>query len=263
MAELLTPSRLLAHRLSVGVDLSRGDIDALAQAAGRIHTFRRGETLAEQGRRGGIWLLSEGWALRQKILRDGRRQITSIMLPGDLTEKGPVLPVSFGHSIVVATDFAIAQEFERTKLMHLTETNPTIMRGFFVEELIQRAMLEERNAVLGRMYADERLAFLLYETYARLHAMGMVQHQSYDMPLSQGEVADLVGMSPVHVNRTLQSLRARGLVEWSGHQVRLPDPAEVARLAQVSPDFVSIVMEFGERAGRLRDERRASEGAPN
>lgn len=197
------------------------------------------------------------------MLEDGRRQITSIMLPGELTEKGPVLPVSFGHTVVVATDFAIAQEFERSKLMNLAGTNPALMRGFFVEEMIQRAMLEERNVVLGRMHADERLAFLLYETYARLHAMGMVRQHSYEMPLSQGEVADLVGMSPVHVNRTLQGLRAKGLVEWSGHQVTLPDPAALARLAQVSPNFVSIVMEFGERAGRLRGDRVASDRAPN
>src|SRR5690348_15744941 len=181
MGELLTPIRLLSHRLSGGVRLSREEVDALGRIAGSPKKFRKGEELVEQGEHSShIWLTGTGWAFRQKMLTDGRRQIIAIMLPGELSEKGPVMPFGSPETILAATDLE-AQSISREALADVCEAHPSILQALFFEELTRHAITREWVLLLGHRKAQERLAYFIFETYARLKAMGMVEGESFEI----------------------------------------------------------------------------------
>ena len=255
MHELTRSVQLLAHRLSGEGALPSEDVGALAAIVGPERHFAKGEMLVDQGdRASNIWLMEDGWAFRQKMLDDGRRQITAIMLCGELSEKGPVMPFGTADAIVAATD-VVAQPIDRHRLAGLLEQRPRLLRSFFYEELTRHAVSREWLLLLGKRQAIERLAYFLFETYARLNAMGMVAGAKFHMPLTQVDLADIVGMSAVHLNRSLQQLRAADLVIWEGAQVELTDPPALARLAVFNRDMIRIAEDFGRRALTANDDQ--------
>jgi CRP-like cAMP-binding protein len=240
--------RFLVHRLSGGNPIPPKDIQKLSALAGPPKRFERGQVLVEQGdHQAKVWLIAEGWALRQKFLSDGRRQIVSIMLPGELSEKGPSMPFGAPDTVAAASTVT-AIVFDREALTDLTSRSPTLLFSFFYEELTRHAITREWVLLHGRRSASERMAYFLYETSARLRAMGLIQGYNFDCPLTQEDVADLLGLSSVHLNRTLQSLRRRGLVIWEGTHIKLKHPDSLARLAHFNPEFIRIAEEFAARA---------------
>jgi CRP-like cAMP-binding protein len=250
MGEALTPVKLLAHRLSGGAKLSRAEIDALESLTGAPRRFAKGAELVAQGAAADqVWLTSSGWAFRQKSLSDGRRQIVAILLPGELTEKGPAMPFGAPDTIVAATEGFEAVPIDRSRLVNLMQTYPRVQQGLFYEELTRHAVTREWIAVLGVRSAEERFAYLIYETYARLNAMGLSAGNTFEVPISQTDLSDLLGMSTVHLNRTLQKLRADDLVVWTGRTVHLPDPPRLAHLAQFSTGFQREAQRFAAGAG--------------
>jgi CRP-like cAMP-binding protein len=193
------------------------------------------------------------------MLPDGRRQIIAIMLPGELSEKGPMLPFGSPEAIVAATELE-AQVIARQDLLDLADSHPRILHALFYEELTRHAITREWVMLLGQRKATERLAYLLFETYARLRAMGMVSDQRFELPIPQPDVADILGMSTVHLNRTLQQLRRKGLVIWTGTRVELPDPTALANLAQFSRGFQKVAEEFSQRAANTKMDRPLTDG---
>lgn len=239
--------QFLVHRLSGSIPLGEADIAALAAIIGPPKLFHKGQVLVEQGERSStIWLIEEGWALRQKMLVDGRRQIAALMLPGELSEKGPMMPFGAGDTVMAATD-VVAQPINRADLLAVLDRQPALLKSMFFEELTRHAVTREWLLLLGMRKARERLAYFLYETYARLNAMGMIEGSVFDMPLVQGDLADMLGMSTVHLNRTLQRLRAANLVSWSENRIQLLDPPALARLAVFNPEMIRIAQEFEAR----------------
>jgi CRP-like cAMP-binding protein len=240
--------RLLVHRLSGSNPISPEDIQKLSDLAGPPRRFERGQVLVEQGdHQAQIWSIADGWALRQKFLSDGRRQIVSIMLPGELSEKGPQMPSGASETVAAASTVS-AISIDREALTALTSRSPTLLSALFYEELTRHAITREWVLLHGRRNARERMAYFLYETSARLLAMGLIRGYDFECPLTQEDVADLLGLSSVHLNRTLQSLRQRGLVIWEGNHIQLEHPGSLARLAHFNPEFIRIAEEFAARA---------------
>ncbi|RYD64486.1 MAG: Crp/Fnr family transcriptional regulator [Verrucomicrobiaceae bacterium] len=249
MGEALTPVKLLAHRLSGGAKLSRAEIEALESLTGPPRRFAKGKPLVTQGATDDyVWLTSSGWAFRQKSLLDGRRQIVAFILPGELTEKGPQMPFGAPDTILAATEDFQAVPIGRARLLDLMKTYPRIQQGLYYEELTRHAVTREWMAVLGVRNAEERFAYLIYEVFARLNAMGLAAGNTFDVPISQTDLGDTLGMSTVHLNRTLQKLRAGGLVTWTGHSVHLPDPARLASFAEFSTGFQREAERFASAA---------------
>ena len=250
MGELLTPIKLLAHRLSGGFPLSRTDIEALSEIAGHVTAFPKSGIIVDQGEKSAtVWLLGAGFARRQRQLPDGRRQIIALMLPGELSEKGPMLPFGSPDAIVAASDVT-AQPLDRRKLWHLAESHPRILESLFYEELNRHAMSREWIVLLGQRTARERVAYFFYETYARLNAMGLAGGASFELPLTQTDLGDIVGLSAVHVNRVVKILRDENLIDWTDKVVHLPDPGALAKIAGFNPEIDELAKEFKTRASR-------------
>jgi CRP-like cAMP-binding protein len=201
------------------------------QSSWPIHNFRRYQHLVRHGEQPqAIYRLEDGWACRYRTLSAGRRQITALFLPGDYCEPQWLL----GEN---ATAPIIALSSLRARRMPLTDLaksgagcndSVTTMLSATLNELRRQS---DWIVSLGRKTAIERLCALLSDIYDRLRRSGSLRSdQRCDMPLTQAELADVVGLTPVHVNRVLKTLRGQGLIELHRKLLRIHDPEQLANI---------------------------------
>jgi len=190
-----------------------------------------GTLVHEQHPSGTLYTLYAGWAFRYKTLSDGRRQILNFLLPGDLIG----LQQEFGegvamHGIDALTDIRLCV-FPRAGLGTLFGQYPDL--GYDVTWLAAReqGMLDDHLLTVGRRTAAERVAMLLMHLYRRLDRLGLAQGGSVEFPLTQQHIADALGLSLVHTNKTLRRLQRLGLHELRGGRLSLPNPRALVRLA--------------------------------
>ena len=179
--------------------------------------FRPHQFLAREGETpDGLLYVQEGWACRYRLLSDGRRQITALYLPGDYCDPIWMFGVS-GQPVVALTNVrAMRIAFRGGGVF---DQNPQLRKAL-VENYDRQA---NWLVTLGRKTALERLAQLLFELFERMRRAGLAYGQQCALPLTQMDVADMTGLTSVHVNRTLQLLRSKGLVELQAKWLRIPD----------------------------------------
>ena len=153
----------------------------------------------------------EGFACRYKMLDEGKRQILAFHIPGDIPDLQSLHLEIMDHSLATVVPSKVAfipHEAVRTFLRE----QPRIADVFWRETLIDAAVFREWVVNVGRRDAYARIAHILCEIYVRLRAVGLVDGQAYQLPITQAELGDATGLSTVHVNRTLQELRGNGLI---------------------------------------------------
>lgn len=178
--------------------------------------MREGESASNIG------LLVSGFAFRCRALPDGRRQILSYLIPGDLCDARQLLLPAATHTVSTLTAASVVP-FAREEMIRLIERFPRIGQALCWTSLIEEAVAREWLVNIGQRTALERLAHLLCEIFTRMHAVGMTDRGRCELPLTQVELADSVALSTVHVNRTLQELRRRGLVSLSSGMLEIHD----------------------------------------
>jgi CRP-like cAMP-binding protein len=196
----------------------------LARAAGeRARTFGPRVDIAREGDRPrDVHLILSGWACRYKQLEDGRRQIVSFFLPGDICDLNVFILREMDHSIGTITAVTIA-DLSRDFFDEISAGYPRIATAFWWESLVNSAIQREWTMSLGQRTASERMAHLLCEIFFRLRLAGLTRGDSCDFPLTQADLADATGLSKVHVNRTLQELRSAELIGLKGKSLRIPN----------------------------------------
>ncbi len=165
-------------------------------------------------------ILCQGWAIRAKTLRDGSRQILDIVLPGDVVGLASPLFTTADCAVTTVASATIAT-VSTDQLMALYRTHPRLGVALCWQFALEEAVVAEHLVNVGRRDAYTRLGHLLLELYWRLDAVGLVRNQTYDLPLNQAALADALGLSQVHVNRTLRRLRDDGYVRITGSRVGL------------------------------------------
>lgn len=209
--------------------LSAEDRRALGEIATAPRQFRVGiDLVSEAVRTDMIFVVTGGWACRYKMTRDGARQITGLVVPGDVCNLDSfMLPqVNFGVRTLTAL---AAIRLPRERVQALAAKRPAIARAFTWLISVENAVLSEWALSLGRQTARERLAHLFCELAVRLGGTRS-DTPSYELPVTQEQLADALGITSVHVNRTLQQLRADGLVAIEAGRVTLPDLAALRRV---------------------------------
>lgn len=195
---------------------------AIERAAARSRRVeRRAEVFREgQDMHGGLLLL-EGWTARIRQLPDGRRQLVSFGLPGDLLGY-----CQFDGARASSTMAAVTV----VTICHLPDPtlSPALTRAFAISRALDEAYLIAHVTRLGRLNAHERLIDFLLELYERLEPCGLAEAGRFLIPLTQEAIADALGLTPVHLNRTLQEARRNGEVTWTGREVTLHDPDAAA-----------------------------------
>lgn len=192
------------------------------------HTARqvaaRGDIVLEGEEARGLVLVLEGWACSYRQLENGKRQIVSLFLPGDLCQPFGILPRFLDHSLGAITPVTLAQ-VPLPAIQAAAQASPRIAEALWWDLLVAAAVDRERVVSLGRRSAAERLGHLLCELHLRLTLVGLADETGYDLPVTQADLADLLGLSTVHVNRSLMDLRGAGLITLKGRRLAFRDLA--------------------------------------
>jgi CRP-like cAMP-binding protein len=177
-----------------------------------------------------LFHILEGWACRFRILSDGRRQITALYLPGDYCEPHWALGRPASQSVVALTNVRA-----RSAPCEVPSSPGGAPQTNFWSALLDGWERQSNWLVtLGRRTALERLAHLFLELFARMRQSGLAYGRQCALPLTQMDIADLTGLTPVHVNRTLQTMRGQGLVELQSKWLRIPDMDALRQAAALS-----------------------------
>jgi CRP-like cAMP-binding protein len=195
--------------------------------------LRRGEV------RPTVSLLVEGWAMRHRWLPGGRLQACSILLPGELCDPHMSWIGPLDHDIYALTPVRIRM-IERERFDDLLLESRALARAVWRQDLQRDAIHCESLAAIGQKSARERVAHVLAETYVRMCQLGLASANSCELPLTQTDIGDLVGLTGVHVNRTLQNLRREGLVELTRRRLRIPDLQQLLGVARLDTAYLGI-----------------------
>lgn len=246
-------SNPLVKRLEEYSELSAAAREALASLSAKPATsLAPRRDLIKQGATPlHIYLISQGWACRYKSLPDGRRQIVDFLIPGDLCDLDIYILSRIDHSIGAITALQVI-EIHRDELEGITGIHPQITQALLWQELVSKSCHREWIVNVGARSAMERLAHLLCEMFLRLESIGATDGDRCDFPLTQGDLADATGLTSVHVNRTLQRLRLKGLISLQGRKLVIPDMAALKEVGLFNPDYLHLER-FRRHAGAKRD----------
>ena len=239
----------LIRKLEYFVRLSQNDRAILDRAASeRVRKFGPRVDIAREGDRPkDVHLILSGWACRYKQLEDGRRQVVSFFLPGDLCDLNIFILREMDHSIGTITPVSIA-DLSRDFFDEMSADHPRIITAFWWESLVNAAVQREWTMNLGQRTALERMAHLFCEIFFRLRIAGLTRKESCDFPLTQADLADATGLSKVHVNRTLQELRSAGLIVLKGKMLAVPNLERLMSAGMFNANYLHL-----DREGRQLD----------
>jgi len=184
-------------------------------------------------------LLLDGWMARAKDLQSGQRQLAELQLSGDFVDLHGFTLKRLDHDIVTVTQCLVAL-VPHERLRTMTERYPHLTRLYWLMTNIDAAIQREWTLSLGRRTAIQRVAQLFCELRLRLEVTGDVEGNSYDFPLTQTELGEFVGLTPVHVNRTLQELRRRGLLELKERRAKVLDVDAIESVAEFDPCYLYL-----------------------
>jgi CRP-like cAMP-binding protein len=229
----------LIRRLVQLVDLSPEEVTILEGLQSNTRLVRRNREIVTQGRRyDTLFVMIDGISIRYRVLRDGRRQILNIALPGDFIGfpacffEHALYPISALTDVVVAPiSFAV--------LIDLFERHPHLATAIFWSFSSEAAIYSERLTDIGRRTALERIAHFLLELLVRFQIIGLADECSFPMPLTQELLGDALSLSLPHVNRTLRQLREDGLASIEAHHVIIRDIEALSALGDFDKSYLS------------------------
>ena len=166
--------------------------------------------------------IASGFSYRHKLTGEGQRQIMAIHMRGDMVDLHNIFLDVSDHNVQALTRSEIAF-IPRRSVRGLVETRPNIARALWTETLVDASIFREWVLNVGRRPAIARIAHLLCELGLRLEAAGLSEARSYELPMTQEQIADAAGLTSVHVNRVLKDLGRLGLIDRSRRSVTIPD----------------------------------------
>ncbi len=227
------------------VPMEVADRIALRSAITGFDHFAPGECIHEQGDTPpGISILDEGVARAVRILGDGGQQILALFVRGDVMDCQPVAAPS-AVRLCAVTAVRVAK-IPRPALDELMHKRPSIAHALWRESARHAAIQQEWLVSLGRLDSYARLAHFICEIALRFRACGLADTQRCPFPLTQGDIADALGISTVHVNRVLQQLRREGLVALSRVSLHITDYKGLYQLAGFDPSYLGDSINLGE-----------------
>jgi CRP-like cAMP-binding protein len=241
--EATEPVSSLVQTLARRDTLSPRDCELLASLPFRLRAYQRGEDIiVANSRPHESCLIVEGFAARTVDFEDGTRQVTGVEVPGDFVDLDALLLRQIDHSVVALT--ACTMGFTPHEDLHrVIGQAPHLGRMLWLATVIDGAIQRMWIANFGRRSAVTHLAHFVCEIYLRLEAAGLARGGQFDFPVSQQQLSEVLGLSAVHMNRTVQELRRTGLLTWAGGKIRILDFEGLAALAAFDPTYLSLMHE--------------------
>ncbi|MHC2017723.1 Crp/Fnr family transcriptional regulator [Methylobacterium sp. CM6247] len=233
------PLNPLIHKIESFVRLSDAERTLLQEISEAGRRIEQRTMLVEEGAEAlGAFLIMEGLAYCYKQRKNGRRQITALLIPGDLGNLDAPLRSKMDRSIGTCSICRVVWLSPET--IQRLQQHSNIARGLRLSTLVDRATLHEWLLNVGSRSSLERLAHLFCELYLRYQTVGWAHGQSYDLPLKQADLADLAGMSCVHINRLLQELRRRRLIELKKGRLSILEWKKLKALAEFDDHYLHL-----------------------
>ncbi len=175
-------------------------------------------------------IICSGWAMSSIALPDGRRQIISFLLPGDIVSIGSLIAPLSGHAVEAITEVTY-RKFKRDELKDFLFGRADLLERLFKLWNEAKTRADQLALDLGRRRADERIARLILRLSEKVAKRSTVRTQTFDFPLRQRHIADATGLTPVHVSKILGELQRAGMVEIGGRTLTILNAAELQRVA--------------------------------
>jgi len=218
--------------------LSDEEKQVLRQIASRTTVYQPRQDIVPEGSTPDhSSLIVSGFAIRNNHASDGRRQITAFHVPGDFADLHSFLLKPIDDGVAALTTCTVAM-VPHKDLKEIMKNYPYLTRVLWLTTLIDGAVHRAWMTTLGRMEARERLAHFFCELRDRLKPTGLMKDDRYELPITQEELGDAFGMTAVHVNRVLQSLRSDGLITSTGKTLTINDWEGLRRTGQYSPGYL-------------------------
>lgn len=194
-----------------------------------------GQTILTEGESANhMYTVLSGWVMKYKSMEDGRRQIINYAFPGDLVGLQGAAFGKMQHSVEALSPVTLCV-FDRKKLWSLYEAHPGL--GFDITWLAahEKSILADFLVTVGQRTASERIAFVLVNLFRRAQVSGMVRRGTMELPLTQDHLADTIGFSLVHTNRSLSRVRRLNAFEWHGASFTMLDEDVLVEFASIPP----------------------------
>lgn len=231
---------LLLRALLLRDDLDQAERVTVATLPFTHRSFQRGDTIIKQGSLPTeSCLMVQGMSSRAVYTRDGKRQFTAVHIPGDFVDLHGFLLKEMDHDVMALENVEVAF-IPHVNLTAITQNFPHLTRLLWLLTLIDAAVHRAWLARVGRKAPAQHIAHLICELYFRLRAMDLAVDGKFDFPVSQSVLADMLAMSLVHANRSLQEVRATKLLQWSGQLVEIDDLDRLADFGDFDPTYLNL-----------------------
>lgn len=203
-----------------------------------MHRFKRGELivdpgatiLLEESASPHLYTILEGWAFRHKQIEDGRRQVLNFALPGDLVGLQLAIMNEMRHTVTALTRIRLCV-FQRDKVWSVFADHPSLGFEMTWSAAREEQLLDGHLLSVGQRNALERVAYLVLHLYERAEGVGCAGNDALPAPFTQAHFADALGITTVHLSRTLRRLRERDLLRWTDSSIVVLNRPELERLA--------------------------------
>jgi len=237
------PSTLepLARRLAYRTQLDADDRKAVMALPFTLKTMERAHFIVREGELAThSCVMLSGYSIRSKLAATGMRQIVAIHMKGEFVDLQNAMLKIADHSVQMLTSGRVAL-IPRNEIIQLTLDRPTIGHAMWIDTLVDGSIFREWIMNVGRRDARTRLAHLLCEFALRLKLAGLGRHDGYELPMTQEQLADATGLTSVHVNRTIKTLEADGLIERSNpRSINIGDWRRLAEVGDFDSNYLHL-----------------------
>jgi CRP-like cAMP-binding protein len=231
--DLFLRNRSIARLTDTERALLEGAVSQRRHLPARATLIERGEALQHST------MLIEGFMIRYIDDLEGRRQVVAFHVPGDFVDLHGYPLKILDHSIATLAQVSIAT-VPHSALKDLSDADPDLARKLWGATLLDAAMHREWLFRLGRLGAEGRVAHFFAETNARLRAIGFSDGSRYHLPITQTDLSEITGLTSIHVNRVLRSLRESRIATFRSSHVEILDHRQLQRIAQFDPTYLYL-----------------------
>lgn len=235
-----SPNGLIIRKLDSIFPLSDEERQALSSLPVQVATFKPDQDIVRIGDRPSqSFMVLQGFTCVYKLTAEGKRQIVAFHVPGDIPDLQSLHLRVMDNSIATVSPCTLG--FIPHEALHdLCNRYYRIAAALWRDTLVDASIFREWMTGIGRREAYNRMAHLLCELLVRLRGVGLAEDQTFDMPVTQTELADAIGASTVHVNRVLQELRADGLIRSRGTQIQVLDWDRLKEAGDFDPLYLHL-----------------------
>ncbi len=228
----------LIARINYIIDIDRDAFEPLQKASSLSAFFTPGDVLIQEGDTvKSMFVIESGWAIRYRILNDGRRQILNFMLPGDCFDLKAMSQLQSDHSVSAVTKLQL-RSINVGSFVEIVQNNDKLVSAFWWIANHEEAILREQIIRVGPRSATERLAHLILELNQRISKIEGKSSDFLRLTIPQSLFADALSLSVVHISRTLGKLKAMGMIATTPEGIRILDKVKLKSIADFQPDYL-------------------------